>query len=463
MLSTLLRKYQAYRVPDPLVRFLTDVEANDHLIDILYPPAGSDTVDAWVTILEGASDRKDYTGYATRLFNKKLPATGKTELRLAPDPVSGRADLPDDGMADLRPLELLTNGMRQFPLNPSRFYGLKFHDEDAPGEPVNAIFLGANGVGKSTLFLSIELAALHRSYTLKSRGLKNISAADYSVAHACGSNPDNGAPADTDSRGVAYLKLVSSQGYLSSDDGMNNRKPSLLPAFFYAEEDYHTLAKNDCTREYLCAQLGLADALALRNLLRAIIRNLEEWRELERKSVAAKPIRRNSVPSPEEKIAPDSKRKQHREFNAKHTLNGNLCEKYLKRNVVMDRLVNLEKYMSESIDNEMTKLQKTAQTIIPALFRDHLDKKREEEIILNLAAEIPSIKIRWKDDIGQKERTPRECLNTFRFTLYVVALKIALACAAMQIARIAFPIVLDDVFDASDFNNRTGIDRKSVV
>lgn len=55
------------------------------------------------------------------------------------------------------------------------------------------------------------------------------------------------------------------------------------------------------------------------------------------------------------------------------------------------------------------------------------------------------------------EVNPRKHLNTFRFKLYCVSLKISLSLCCMKWYDIEFPIVIDDVFDSSDFNNRERI------
>ncbi|MBR6937953.1 MAG: hypothetical protein IKH63_10365 [Prevotella sp.] len=49
--------------------------------------------------------------------------------------------------------------------------------------------------------------------------------------------------------------------------------------------------------------------------------------------------------------------------------------------------------------------------------------------------------------------TPQEYYNSFRFKLYAVSFKIALAFLEMSMKNIRIPIVIDDVFSASDFEN----------
>lgn len=57
------------------------------------------------------------------------------------------------------------------------------------------------------------------------------------------------------------------------------------------------------------------------------------------------------------------------------------------------------------------------------------------------------------------ETTPREYLNSFRFVLYCVVLKFSLALCQMRKKKISAPIVIDDIFDASDFENSLKLER----
>lgn len=54
---------------------------------------------------------------------------------------------------------------------------------------------------------------------------------------------------------------------------------------------------------------------------------------------------------------------------------------------------------------------------------------------------------------GLFEATPQEYYNSFRYRLYAVSFKIALALLNMRLKNIRVPIVIDDVFNASDFEN----------
>ena len=68
------------------------------------------------------------------------------------------------------------------------------------------------------------------------------------------------------------------------------------------------------------------------------------------------------------------------------------------------------------------------------------------------------VKISVTDKKGRTfTTTPRKYLNTFRFRLYAVLLKIALAFFYMKENNCLAPIVIDDVFNASDFENSVSL------
>ena len=50
--------------------------------------------------------------------------------------------------------------------------------------------------------------------------------------------------------------------------------------------------------------------------------------------------------------------------------------------------------------------------------------------------------------------TPEEYLNTFRYKLYCMTLKVAIAFAMKRFYQMNFPIVIDDIFYSSDFTHR---------
>lgn len=61
--------------------------------------------------------------------------------------------------------------------------------------------------------------------------------------------------------------------------------------------------------------------------------------------------------------------------------------------------------------------------------------------------------------IQKTDRTvdPRAYMNTFKYKLFCVALKLALSVVSKEIYAINYPLIIDDVFDASDFDSRVGL------
>lgn len=55
---------------------------------------------------------------------------------------------------------------------------------------------------------------------------------------------------------------------------------------------------------------------------------------------------------------------------------------------------------------------------------------------------------------GANSTEPRKFLNTFRFKMFCFLFKFSLLCCVKKHHRVNFPFIVDDVFDASDFDNR---------
>ncbi len=82
-----------------------------------------------------------------------------------------------------------------------------------------------------------------------------------------------------------------------------------------------------------------------------------------------------------------------------------------------------------------------------------------EKYILSINGDRVDIKIIYKDVNGNEVSTkPRDYLNSFRYKLFNMTLKIAMAFSAMRLNKIIHPIIFDDVFYSSDFENRNRIE-----
>lgn len=65
-----------------------------------------------------------------------------------------------------------------------------------------------------------------------------------------------------------------------------------------------------------------------------------------------------------------------------------------------------------------------------------------------------SITLRTPDNSTSEPLSPERYLNTFRYKLYCMTLKIAIAFAMKKFYKLNFPVVIDDLFYSSDFEHR---------
>lgn len=101
--------------------------------------------------------------------------------------------------------------------------------------------------------------------------------------------------------------------------------------------------------------------------------------------------------------------------------------------------------------------------VFPILMKEYF-KKDIQKVALSLDKDNGNIAV---DIVARDPFTgnslgninPRKYLNTFRFKIYCVALKISLAFTCAKLYGTNAPIVIDDVFDSSDFSNRAIIKR----
>lgn len=124
------------------------------------------------------------------------------------------------------------------------------------------------------------------------------------------------------------------------------------------------------------------------------------------------------------------------------------------------------KYIN-SLQHLSEELARQIELIKERFYKDHKDylastmssfSPSSEQFILEYRTGQISAKIMSTVN-GGFSGTPKEYYNTFRFKLYVIALKISLAFLYMRTSKIVVPIVIDDVFNATDFDNSIKLER----
>lgn len=146
---------------------------------------------------------------------------------------------------------------------------------------------------------------------------------------------------------------------------------------------------------------------------------------------------------------------------------------------ILDQSSDLKTYLKAEVAGYDKRIQGMLKSIIPAICSICFPKKGSERVEVRCTGipddnESPSsqynenpfeifIKVRPKGNdkngANDPEKEPGLYLNTFRHKLFCFAMKLSLACCAMKLDNCMYPIIVDDVFDASDFKNRNQINR----
>ena len=134
----------------------------------------------------------------------------------------------------------------------------------------------------------------------------------------------------------------------------------------------------------------------------------------------------------------------------------------------IENLLLIKNGLNDIYEDEVSKVEETCQnTVVPILNEfTHLDKQEaklttEQETIF-FKKEDGQLKayIRNEHIFGSvKKVTPKNFYNSFRYKLYAISIKVAMAFMTMKIRNVYAPLVFDDVFTASDFDNSINIDR----
>lgn len=462
---------------------------------------------------------------------------------------------------DARLLSLSVKGIRKFPAN-NQLYTISFIDKE---KPVSALFLGSNGIGKSSLFSALEYISLGHSYSAEERGFKTDAE---QKAFLCNNRSEFN---------DALIRITSQKkSYNTSVSLRDENVPMLVPpAFFCSEYDIQELSREGLTPYYICKQLGfeqyffllgrmrklrvpidLNDKFEEQNreidILQLCIKIMQFLSSIKDEHIAfydnfikeeIKPLLKsdslqqnistliekvdilcNRLPNTDaiidtelvasikdflfgiqskldnserqevdvvskrcsedidrvfdtwingiEKLMHSTDSSQHQKryeyilelSNAIHFLetfkeqNAKLLVSYpLLKYDIADRelFMSTLSYLEEQYKIQLKDTSEIINRIMPDVFKDYFYNDinaitasyNEDSLSLNVAISVD----------GAIEEQPRKFLNTFRFKMFCFIFKYALACSVKKYHGINFPFIVDDVFDASDFDNRTKI------
>lgn len=132
----------------------------------------------------------------------------------------------------------------------------------------------------------------------------------------------------------------------------------------------------------------------------------------------------------------------------------------------IQNIQKLRHAIEEKYESDKQELLKVCKEIIePLLYKfTYLSKDRTDEAKLSEKIEIVLEKgkiyamIKNEDIFKQRTITPEKFYNSFRYKLYCISIKVVLAFMNMKLTHIKAPLIFDDVFTASDFDNTINIE-----
>ena len=311
------------------------------------------------------------------------------------------------------------------------FYGLKLSIDD---KPASCIFIGQNGIGKSTFFNALELAMAGKILSMD--GIIN----DVDSYLKCLTSKKTG--------DIALACQDPGNGSNTIFFGRNNHAHT-LPCFICSEKDIRTIqALGDDISNYVYHQLGISATTEALNNLRNAIEAVEAAKERFNliKQMKATNLTKSDL---DEELDLNFKTKQIIKVSDIFTTEDNPNSK----DIWLNQAKQLHQRLKEEFDSWIKEnFDKYIDKVFSSLFKKFQDGHHKFEIKLSNGSIKAGV---WVDG----ENTPHSYyLNSFRSMMFCFALKIALACCASNIYGIHHPIIVDDIFYSGDFDNRVKLE-----
>lgn len=249
--------------------------------------------------------------------------------------------------------------------------------------------------------------------------------------------------------GVEQLGLESEWYEKALEEYNQNGIPDLFSSYWNKLGNAHKMNKNDelnLVEQYLqnenSLQLNTIDESVIQNKIQRLYQRIAElWKKY------------NTAKDPylaEEEILEDLFKTK----IAKESMPSKQSEEQRKE---AKRRFEILRSLRNAIENECDKIRVDfvenrfpAVNSIMRLFDNY-----EDDLVFSVNERNSlAVEVSHKEGDGVYYRaTPQEFYNSFRFKLYAVSFKIAIAFLEMKLRNIRIPIVIDDVFSASDFEN----------
>lgn len=279
-------------------------------------------------------------------------------------------------------------------------------------DPFSMVLLGSNGSGKTSLYSAIELLCLGSTSIAKKHKVEDVYFKKF-YHHL--SRQDQPMKISVLFNDDSVIEVKEKKDLSKVNEHVD------LSSFFCSESD---IAMFECSGEsvvtYLDNQIGLAELLDVSKFIEDISAVVEQ------------------------KAEGSEQRHYYENLDSKlHEVNDKILDK---------------------VEEVRSAILPAAQNILTNLLEEYTDD------VVGLSNADMSSDNRNYDPQGpfngmlvikenKKEIEPRDYFNNFRFKLYLMSIRIAIAFHVMRTRHISFPLMFDDVFDSSDFRNRVNTNK----
>lgn len=137
--------------------------------------------------------------------------------------------------------------------------------------------------------------------------------------------------------------------------------------------------------------------------------------------------------------------------------NESIGAKYIRYNNHYGYLNDLIEELEKLINIRIEFFYRIGHRFVEGILESFMEMDETFKLVLRNNQIIPLIEF-TKADGTRENFTPREFFNSFRFKMYCLGLKIAVAFSIKKYMNFNFPLILDDVFYSSDFTNREKVE-----
>lgn len=328
------------------------------------------------------------------------------------------------------------------------YLGLDFRDPKS-GQIASMIILGQNGCGKTSLYNAMELT-FTEDISVARKHSQDLSKANTKLEFLPYAFKDNkvfSVQIDTQNGIYEYPTATLTWGFAEYGIGFNT--------FFCSESDLILYeVSNSNIPEYILRQVGIKRMADLRPLLKSCISNIEAYLKqvVSVEDEAQRDENKEDVDGQTNEQENDNKNVVEASVSDENTMDEKVFSiKNIPRlQATYDDLKQIITVLDEAVDQQVNETLSEIDDNVNRLFAgvDFWDKELDERVFLNSPNTIRVNKF-------NRDINPRVYLNNFRFKLFIISLNVAIAFNYMRKYSICFPLVFDDVFNASDFTNRS--------